>query len=147
MYDADYERYCEEVQNEYDRIADTVTGTKLYTTKDSGERAKHSDGVVRDTDKGKPRFELMFPLGVPFEDQLMTRVAELYARGGAKYGDRNWEKSKTEETLHHHEAALMRHVFKFLTGVNDGEDHAAAVVWNVNAVDLCRRKIKEADGT
>ena len=35
----------------------------------------------------------------------------------------------------------MRHVIKFLLGVEDGEDHAAAVVWNVNAVDLTRKKI------
>lgn len=114
-----------------------------YVTKTSGTRAEHPDGVVRDTSEGKPRFDLMFAKGVPFDKQLMTRVADLYRRGGEAYGDRNWENSETEETLAHHEAALMRHVVKFLTGVEDGEDHAAAVVWNVNAVDLTRQKIRE----
>lgn len=123
---------------------------EAFVTKASGTKAQHSDGVVRDTEEGKPRFDLMFPKGVPFEQQLMTRVAELYYRGGKTYGMRNWENSETEETLAHHEAALWRHMMKFYLGVKDGEDHAAAIVWNVNAVDLTRRKIaekREADKT
>jgi hypothetical protein len=142
MYDADYEAYEAYLQD-----MNTELEKSGYFTKDSGKRAEHTDGVVRDTDKGKPRFDLIFPKGVPFDDQLMTRVANLYERGGNIYGMRNWEKSNTPETLEHHEAALMRHVVRFLTGVVDGEDHAAAVVWNINAVDLTRRNIakKEAE--
>lgn len=116
-----------------------------YVTKDSGKKSEYGDGMVRDTTEGKPQFPLLFPKGVPYEDQLITRVAELYMRGGIKYGARNWEKSRTEESLAHHEDALMRHVIKFLIGTEDGEDHAAAVVWNVNAVDLTRRKIQEKE--
>jgi len=138
MYDADYDAYLKELQEE--TLATLLAGRE-FVTKDSGTRAEHPDGVVRDTDAGKPRFDLMFPKRVPFSEQLMTRVAELYERGAKKYGDRNWEKSETAETLEHHEAALMRHVIRFLTGEEDGEDHAAAVVWNVNAVDLTRRNI------
>lgn len=119
--------------------------TGKYATKDSGKRFEASDGMVRDTSEGKPQFTLLFPQGVPFEDQLMTRVADLYHRGGVKYGPRNWEKSCTEESLAKHEDCLMRHVIKFLLGVADGEDHAAAVVWNVNAVDLTRRNLKVAN--
>lgn len=118
--------------------------TGKYETKDSGKQAQYADGMKRDTSEGKPQFALLFPKGVPFEDQLITRVADLYHRGALKYGDRNWENSSTEESLAHHEEALMRHVIKFLLGVEDGEDHGAAVVWNVNAVDLTRRKIAMA---
>ncbi len=113
-----------------------------YVTRDSGAKAEYADGMHRDDATGKPSFTLMFPKGVPFEDQLITRVADLYARGAVRYGDRNWEKSNTGESLAHHEEALMRHVVKFLLGVDDGEDHAAAVVFNVNAVDLTRRNIR-----
>jgi hypothetical protein len=119
--------------------------TGKYETKDSGKRFQSPDGMVRDTSEGKPQFALLFPKGVPYEDQLMTRVADLYHRGGVKYGPRNWEKSSTEEALAKHEDCLMRHVVKFLLGVEDGEDHAAAVIWNVNAVDLTRRKIAMAE--
>jgi hypothetical protein len=115
-----------------------------YPVKDSGKRFESSDGMVRDTSENKPQFTLMFPKGVPYEEQLMTRVADLYHKGGVKYGARNWEKSCTEESLAKHEDCLMRHVVKFLLGMED-EDHAAAVVWNVNAVLLTRRKIALAE--
>ena len=153
MFDADYEDWVRE-QNEHDSSLglrgdpikqenlDRVNAERAkYETKDSGKRFESPDGMVRDTSEGKPQFTLMFPKGIPFEDQLMTRVADLYHRGGVKYGPRNWEKSSTEEALAKHEDCLMRHVVKFLLGVEDGEDHAAAIVWNVNAVDLTRRKI------
>lgn len=170
MYDADYEQYKRELLEEaeaawpddglnwlepgqkdlrgkYDAGLEELENKSYsnspdYVTKDSGKKAVHADGVQRDTEAGKPRFDLFLPEGVPFDEQLLTRVAWLYERGAAKYGDRNWEKSETEETLAHHRAAFLRHVFKFYFGVEDGEDHAAAVVWNVNAMDLTRRKIK-----
>jgi hypothetical protein len=115
-----------------------IPARPAFVTKDSGSKAEYSDGMRRDTTAGKPKFTLMFPEEVPYEEQLLTRVAALYERGGKKYGDRNWEKSCTEESLAHHEESLMRHVVQFLLGVDDGEDHAAAVVWNVNAVLLTR---------
>ena len=119
-----------------------------YVTKDSGEKAVHSDGVQRDTQKGKRLFTLMFPKGVPMAQQLIVRVADLYTRGAEKYGDRNWENSKSQDTLDHHEDALWRHFMNFYFGIEDGEDHAAAIVWNINAVELTRRNLKTAeDGT
>jgi hypothetical protein len=113
-----------------------------YITRDSGEKAVHSDGVQRDTQKGKRLFTLMFPRGVPLAQQLFVRVADLYTRGAEKYGDRNWENSKSQDTLDHHEAALWRHFMNFYFDVQDGEDHAAAIVWNINAVELCRRNLQ-----
>ena len=53
----------------------------VYTkaiTKDSGEKSKYDDGMVRDSSAGKPQFSLMFPKGIPYEEQLITRVADLY---------------------------------------------------------------------
>jgi hypothetical protein len=104
--------------------------------------SEHPDGVRRDAVAGKPRFDLMYPESVPYEDQLITRVARLYERGAAKYGDRNWEKSETKDSLAHHVASFWRHATQFILGVDDGEDHAAAVVFNVNAILLTRRNIK-----
>src|ERR1700722_655683 len=163
MYDQDYEEwgqmeedrkagealrkgsYTEQIdENTSVTVHGQPPGLIKWTTKDSGKRFESPDGMVRDTSEGKPQFALLFPKDVPFEDQLMTRVADLYHRGGVRYGPRNWEKSSTEESLAKHEDCLMRHVIKFLLGVEDGEDHAAAVGWNVNAVDLTRRKIRES---
>jgi hypothetical protein len=121
----------------------TLGPGKLYVTKDSGEKAVHSDGVQRDTQVGKTKFTLMFPRGVPMREQLFTRVAELYTRGGEKYGDRNWENSCAPDTLDHHLEALWRHFMSFFFEENQEEDHAAAIMWNVNAVELTRRNIRE----
>jgi hypothetical protein len=117
-------------------------GTPNYTTTASGERAQHTDGVVRDTQDGKTKYTLMFPEGVPMPEQLIVRIAKLYTRGGERYGDRNWENSSADDTLRHHTEALWRHFMNFFFDVQDGEDHAAAICWNINAVDLTRRNIR-----
>ena len=116
-----------------------------YVTRDSGEKAVHSDGVQRDTQNGKTLFTLLFPKGVPMAQQLMVRVAKLYTRGAEKYGDRNWENSRSADTLAHHEDALWRHFMNFYFGIQDGEDHAAAIVWNINAVELNRRNLQGSE--
>ena len=72
-------------------------------------------------------------------------MADLYTRGAEKYGDRNWENSKSADTLAHHEDALWRHFMNFYFNVQDGEDHAAAIVWNINAVELTRRNLQGSE--
>jgi hypothetical protein len=148
MYDADYDAWLQEKYTEAE--AEDYRGEFLppigadgrYFTRASGQRAQHTDGVVRDTEDGKTKYTLMFPEGVPMEDQLIVRIAELYTRGGKKYGDRNWENSCAPDTLKHHTDALWRHFMNFFFDVQDGEDHAAAIVWNINAMDLTRRNIR-----
>jgi hypothetical protein len=56
-----------------------------YETKDSGARAEFDSGMKRDTEDGKARFDLLLAEGVPYEAQLLTRFAELMARGAVKY--------------------------------------------------------------
>lgn len=105
-----------------------------FQVKDSGVTAEYADGMRRDTTEGKPRFDLLIPTGMPYEETLLYRAAMHYMLGGKKYGDRNWEKSRTAESLGHHTEALWRHFMKFVSRVEDGEDHAAAIFWNLNAV-------------
>lgn len=132
MFSEDYENYREEPDEK-------------YTVHQQGAQAVHSDGVRRDTQQGKTLYTLLFPKGVPMDEQLFVRVARHYTKGGEKHGNRNWENSCAEDTLEHHTEALWRHFMEFFfdTGKNN-EDHAAAVVWNVNAVDLTRRNIRKA---
>lgn len=139
MYSEDETRYREELLEEA-----KAAWPDHFVTRQEGEEAVHSDGVRRDTDQDKTLFTLLFPKGVPMDEQLIVRVAELYTRGGKLHGLRNWENSRAEDTLEHHTEALWRHFMKFFFDVQDGEDHAAAVVWNVNAVDLTRRNIRKA---
>lgn len=110
-----------------DRPLPPVSG---YQTKDSGSRAEYDSGMVRDTQEGKARFELLLPLGVPYEAQFMVRVAELMARGAEKYTSRNWEKATGDEEMERFKSSALRHLMQWAAGEDD-EDHAAAVVFNL----------------
>jgi hypothetical protein len=87
---------------------------------DSGERQKFSTGSVRDTQKGKGRFDL-----IPVD--AMFRLAVHYENGAEKYGERNWEKG---QPLSRYLNSALRHTYKVLLGYTD-EDHASAAVWNI----------------
>lgn len=114
-----------------------------YVTKDSGKRARFNSGMQRDTEDGKPRFDLMLPLGVPYEEQFITRLAALYARGSVKYDDRNWEKADSEVEMNRMKSSAFRHFMEWMAGEDD-EDHAAAVAFNLNAYETTKYKVDKA---
>lgn len=109
-----------------------------WTTKDSGARAEYESGMVRDTEEGKARFDLLVPLGVPYEKQILTRFADLLARGAEKYSARNWEKADSQAELDRYKSSAFRHFMQWITGETD-EDHAAAVMFNI----MCYETIKD----
>lgn len=94
-----------------------------YTTKSSGKKKQWASGYVREIDTTKPRYDL-----IPTE--LLTRLAELYARGAVKYGDENYKLAKSPEELHRFKESAWRHFVQWVEGQED-EDHAAAVCWNI----------------
>jgi len=96
-----------------------------FTTKDSGEREEYASGMVRDTMKGKPRYDLI-PL------KPLRRLADLYARGAEKYGDENWLLANSDEELQRFKGSALRHMYQWLEG-DTSEDHAIATVWNIFA--------------
>jgi len=113
-----------------------------FKTKDSGKRAEFSTGMQRDTTEGKPRFDLVLPKDVPYKEQLFTRVAELMSRGAEKYTERNWEKAETEKELNRFKQSAFRHFMQWITGEED-EDHAAAVVFNIQGAEYVKRRMKD----
>lgn len=77
-------------------------------------------GAVRSKDADDVRFDLISPIG-------LRRLAETYAEGSKKYGDRNWLKGfKQTELLNH----ALRHVNMYNSG-DRSEDHLAHAVWNL----------------
>nr|WP_238362231.1 dATP/dGTP diphosphohydrolase domain-containing protein [Actinopolymorpha pittospori] len=96
--------------------------------------------MVRDTEEGKPRFDLLLPLGVPYSAQLLTRIAEHMARGAVKYTDRNWEKAQGPEELARYKSSAHRHLMQWLAEDRE-EDHAAAVFFNLLAAETVRYKM------
>lgn len=115
-----------------------------WETKDSGVRAEYSSGMVRDSQEGKPRFDLISPLEVPYEEQLLTRWAALMTRGAVKYGDRNWEKGNGLEELQRAKASALRHFMQWYFDEVD-EDHAVAVCFNIQASEYFKRKLGETN--
>lgn len=113
---------------------------QAFITKDSGERAQYESGMQRDTEAGKARFDLLIPDDVPYEDQFITRLADLMGRGAEKYDDRNWEKADSHKEMRRMKSSAFRHFMQWLCGKRD-EDHAAAVVFNLIAHETTEYKI------
>lgn len=114
--------------------------TKKYVTKDSGARAAFDSGMVRDTSTDKARFDLLIPLDQPYEEQILTRWANLMARGAKKYAARNWELADGENEYHRFKESLLRHVMQYLCD-DDSEDHAAAILFNVMGAEFVKWKL------
>lgn len=104
-----------------------------FITKDSGERQHFVTGMVRDIQKGKARFDLVYK-------PLLWRWAELMARGAEKYGSRNWEKAETVEEMERFKASAERHLQQALRGDTD-EDHFAAVCFNLSGILHVQEKL------
>ncbi len=102
----------------------------MYETKDSGKRDEFETGARRDTQDDKPRYDLIPP-------EALKRLAELYARGAAKYGEGNFEKGMPFRRVY---ASLLRHLFSWAMAEHD-EDHLAAVAWNAFALMFYEEKI------
>lgn len=121
-------------------IVDSTNNTykEKFTTLDSGDREEFSSGMVRDSSEGKARFDLLIPKGVPYEHQFLTRWAKLMERGARKYDARNWEKAKTPEEYDRFKQSAIHHFMQWFMDVEDGEDHAAAIFFNVSGAEYVR---------
>ena len=115
--------------------------TKKYITKDSGKRQEYNSGMNRDLQDGKPQFDLIIPESQEYTESLLYRWAMLMERGRAKYGKRNWEKANSKEEMERFKSSAFRHFMQWFHGEED-EDHAAAVLFNINAYESTKQKIK-----
>jgi hypothetical protein len=113
--------------------------------KDSGQRLQFDSGMIRDVDDTKPAFDLVIPEGIPYEELMLTRWAELLRKGAIKYSRRNWEKANSKEELDRAKASAFRHFMQWFSGETD-EDHAAAVFFNINEVETIRFKQTKETG-
>ena len=115
-----------------------------YITKDSGARAQFDSGMQRDLEDGKPRFDLMLPEGVPYEEQMITRLAALFGRGAVKYEDRNWEQATIDgPEFARFKSSAFRHFMQWMAGETD-EDHAAGAMFNMIGWETTKYKGEHA---
>lgn len=111
-----------------------------YKTKDSGKRQDYKSGMRRDVTDNKPDFYLCLT-DLPYEKQLLTRWASLMERGATKYGRRNWQLANSEEELERFKASAFRHFIQWITNADNEEDHASAVLFNINAAEYVKEKL------
>lgn len=94
-----------------------------FGLQDSGERQEFKTGSIRDTEEGKPRFDLISPHG-------LKRLADLMTKGAEKYGERNWEKGQPVSRFY---SSMFRHMMTWREG-DLVEDHLAAILYNCMAI-------------
>jgi hypothetical protein len=109
---------------------------KEFVTKDSGERKEFPSGMRRDTDKGKPRYDLIWR-------PILKRWALLMGRGAEKYTANNWQKANSKEEMDRFKASAFRHFMDWINDENNEEDHAVAIFFNVTAVEFLKEKLSK----
>lgn len=114
-----------------------------FSIKDSGERKEFSSGMVRDTSSGKTQFHRVL------EGPMFARWANHLTKGAVKYPDRpdgraNWTLASGQEELDRFKQSAFRHFIQWLNGDRD-EDHAAAVLFNINGAEYTRDKMMSAN--
>ena len=105
---------------------------KKFITKDSGKRIDFKGGMRRDTDEGKPRYDLLYR-------PMLKRWAELMARGAVKYGEENWKNANSKEELIRFKASAFRHFIQWMDNEDD-EDHASGVFFNISCAEYLKEK-------
>ena len=110
------------------------------TLHDTGARQTYDSGMIREPDTEKPRFDLLVPEGVPYEQQMLTRFAILLSKGADKYSSRNWEKASSQKEIDRMKASAFRHFMQWFCNEDD-EDHAAAVMFNILAAETTKQKL------
>jgi len=113
-----------------------------YQTK-AIEEKNYDSGMKRDDDSNKPHFEYLFVKAMPYEEQLLTRWAELMQRGAVKYGSRNFENAHTDEELERYKSSALRHMMQWVMDETD-EDHAAAVCFNMMCAEMVKWRKRDA---
>jgi len=109
-----------------------------FVTKDSGKRQEFEGGMVRDTTEGKINWALVA------DGPMLKRWAKLMTRGAVKYNARNWMLATGQPELDRARESAFRHFMQWYNGDSD-EDHAAAVIFNVNQVEYIRDKLSEVE--
>lgn len=97
---------------------------------DEEPQKHHASGTVRSDDTGKPDYTLI-------SWELVDRWAEHMTKFVKIKGHNNWRNANTEEDLLRAKQSFWRHARAWDRG-DEGEDHAAAILFNVGVAELVR---------
>src|SRR5690242_16921322 len=106
-----------------------------FIVKDSGERLKFDSGMQRDVAHNKIDYSLVA------DGPMLLRWAIHLDKGAKKYDKRNWMKAEGEQELARFKESAFRHFIQWFYGDVD-EDHAAAVMFNINGAEYVKEKLE-----
>ena len=120
VYQPGLDKLMQALRDEGDYMAN-----EIKMAKGQGEMEINENGVKRESNKGRGRFDL-----IPYE--ALEELAKWYEAGAEKYGDRNWEKGISVKDCMNR---MARHSAKACNGwLDEGPfAHLAAVIWNAMA--------------
>ena len=112
-----------------------------FEVKDSGVRQAFSSGMVRDTSANKIDYTTVLN-GPMFERWAihLTKAAEKYP--DVAPGRPNWMLATSEEELVRFRKSAVRHFIQWFRDDID-EDHAAAVLFNINGYEYTLQRMKQ----
>lgn len=111
-----------------------------FEVKDSGARASFDSGMVRDVTDDKVDYLLVL------DGPMFERWAAHMTAGAKKYAKRNWMLANGEAEYERFRESALRHLLMWLRGDRD-EDHAAAVIFNLNGAEYVRDRIDQGTGS
>lgn len=112
-----------------------------FNLKDSGKREHFEGGMQRDTQEGKPRFDLLCALDQKYNESLLYAWAMVLAKGAEKYNERNWEKGNSLVEFNRYKASAWRHFVALMNNEVD-ENHFGAVCFNLNGMLRLMNKLQ-----
>jgi len=102
-----------------------------FVVKDSGVRDQFEGGMIRDGALNKINWLLTR------DGPMFRRWAIHLTKGARKYDKRNWMLASGDAEYERFRESAARHFEQYLDGEID-EDHAAAVIFNINGAEYVR---------
>jgi hypothetical protein len=111
-----------------------------YAIKDSGQREVFASGMNRDVQTDKTLYSLVY------DGPMLDRWAVHLTSGAKKYAARNWMKASGVEEMDRFRESAARHFRQWMAGDQD-EDHAAAVMFNLNGYEYVKARLAHGPDT
>jgi hypothetical protein len=133
-YNTFYDKYWNELLYDKHMRGGAIVGD--FQVKDSGKREQFESGMVRDTTEGKTDYTLVL------DGPMFKRWAVHLTKGAVKYKKRNWMQANGEAEYDRFRESALRHFLQWIEGDRD-EDHAAAVMFNINGAEYVSQRMTE----
>ena len=127
-----------------DEVIQPIGDGRLTVIKDSGERVTYASGSMRDPSTGKIKWSriLFGPMARRWAQHLTTAEAKY---PDPEPGVPNFTLISTQEEYIRYKESALRHFMSWFYDEVD-EDHASAVFFNINGVEIIKDKRKTKEG-